>query len=148
MQRRTFVRRAALSALAIPTGSAALSRAAGAMSQAGQRRDALVWDAMGELRPEYDAALVREMLASGMDAITITLCDPKPEGDEALALAMDSLLAHDRFLAASPALFVKATSVADVDGARREGKLAVLYLFQNTVQFGRELDRIDAFHRL
>ena len=55
---------------------------------------------MGELRPEYEPALIRAMLASGMDAITITLCDPKPEGAEAFALAVDSLLAHDRFIAA------------------------------------------------
>jgi membrane dipeptidase len=26
--------------------------------------------------------------------------------------------------------------------------MAVFYLYQNTAQFGRELDRIDLFHRL
>jgi membrane dipeptidase len=103
---------------------------------------------MGELREEYEPALVREMLASGMDAITITLCDPKPEGAEALELAVDSLLQHDRFLASHPDLFVRATTVADVDRARRAGKLAVFYLYQNTVQFGKDLDRIDMFYRM
>ena len=107
-----------------------------------------MWDAMGELREDYDAALVRDMLASGMDAITITLCDPKPEGAEAIELAVDSLLQHDRFLARHPELFIKATTVADVDRARRERKLAVFYLYQNTVQFGTHLDRVDMFHRL
>ena len=111
-----------------------------------QRPDALIWDAMGELREEYDAALLRDMLGSGMDAITITLCDPKPEGAEALELAIDSLLQHDRYLAKHPEFFVKATSVADVDRARREKKLAVFYLYQNTVQFGTDLDRVDLFH--
>lgn len=103
---------------------------------------------MGELRPEYETSLVRDMLASGLRAITITLCDPKPEGDEALALALDSLLAYDRHLTSNASLFVKATSVADVDRAQREGKLAVFYLFQNSVQFGRELDRVDVFYKL
>jgi membrane dipeptidase len=112
------------------------------------RPDTLVMDAMGELRMEYDAALIRDMLASGLDSITITLCDPKPVGAEALELAIDSLLQHDRYLAAKPGFFVKATSVADVDRARREGKMAVFYLFQNSVQFGRDLDRVDLFHRL
>ena len=28
---------------------------------------------------EYSAALIRYMLASGLNAITITLCDPKPK---------------------------------------------------------------------
>lgn len=103
---------------------------------------------MGELREEYDAALLRDMLGSGMDAITITLCDPKPEGAEALELAIDSLLQHDRFLGSHPEFFIKATSVADVDRARRERKLAVFYLYQNTVQFGKHLDRVDLFHRM
>jgi membrane dipeptidase len=113
-----------------------------------QRPDALIWDAMGELREEYDGALLRDMLGSGMDAITITLCDPKPEGAEALELAIDSLLQHDRFLAKHPEFFIKATSVADVDRARREKKLAVFYLYQNTVQFGQDLDRVDLFYRM
>jgi membrane dipeptidase len=103
---------------------------------------------MGELREEYDAALIRDMLGSGMDAITITLCDPKPEGAEALELAIDSLLQHDRFLARQSGFFLKATSVADIERARRERKLAVFYLYQNTVQFGKDLDRVDLFARM
>ena len=105
-------------------------------------------DAMGELRPEYEPSLIRDMLASGLRSITITLCDPKPVGDEALALAVDSLNQHDRYLAGHPQFFVKATSVADVERARRDGKMAVFYLYQNTAQFGRELDRVDLFYRL
>ena len=145
MNRRTFIQQLAITAGAIQAGARQALAMAGPATQ--QRND-LVWDAMGELREEYDTALVRDMLASGMDAITITLCDPKPEGAEALELAIDSLLQHDRFLARNPALFIRATAVADVDRARREGKLAVFYLFQNTVQFGRDLDRVDLFYRM
>jgi membrane dipeptidase len=142
MNRRVFIRSAS-------TGVAAMHLGVRAQPITVQQRpDALIWDAMGELREEYDAALLREMLASGMDAITITLCDPKPEGAEALELAIDSLLQHDRFLAEHPAFFVKAKSAADVDRARRERKLAVFYLYQNTVQFGKDLDRVDMFHRM
>lgn len=125
-----------------------LRRPAAAEATGQSQPDALVWDAMGELREEYDDALLRDMLASGMDAITITLCDPKPEGAEALELAVDSLLQYDRYLARHPQFFLKATSVADVDRARRERKLAVFYLYQNTVQFGTDLDRVDLFHRM
>ena len=110
--------------------------------------DALIMDAMGELRTIYEPPLVRQMLASGMDSITVTLCDPKPIGDEALALAVDSLLEYDRYLSAHPDLFVKATSVGDVDTARESGRMAVFYLFQNSVQFGSDLDRVDMFYRL
>ncbi len=111
-------------------------------------RHRLVMDAMGELRVDYDASLIRDMLASGMDAITITLCDPKPEGAEALQLAIDSLLEYDRYLAAHPQFFVRATSVADLTRARRSGRMAVFYLYQNTRQFGHDPDRVDLFHRL
>jgi len=142
MNRRVFIRNASTSVAAMHLGV----RTGTVPAQ--QRPDALIWDAMGELREEYDAALLRDMLASGMDAITITLCDPKPEGAEALELAIDSLLQHDRFLAKHPEFFVKATSIADVDRARRERKLAVFYLYQNTVQFGKDLDRVDLFYRM
>lgn len=142
MHRRTFLQNSVALA-AVHLGARAIPG-----FQAPGPRDALVWDAMGELREEYEPALVREMLASGMDAITITLCDPKPEGAEALELAVDSLLQHDRFLASHPDLFVRATTVADVDRARRAGKLAVFYLYQNTVQFGKDLDRVDMFYRM
>jgi membrane dipeptidase len=142
MNRRVFIRNASTSVAAMHLGVRT------GKVPAPQRPDALIWDAMGELREEYDASLLRDMLGSGMDAITITLCDPKPEGAEALELAIDSLLQHDRFLAKHPEFFVKATSVADVDRARRDRKLAVFYLYQNTVQFGKDLDRVDLFHRL
>jgi len=149
MQRRSFVSTLLSTGIAT-TGlaSPALGRSAESLFAAQPRQDRLVMDAMGELRIEYDPALIREMLASGMDAITITLCDPKPEGAESLELAVDSLLEFDRHIAAHPEFFIKATSAADVDRARRAGKLAVFYLYQNTVQFGRDLDRVDLFHRM
>lgn len=158
MDRRAFVRGAA-AAVAAPLASghaleAALAgratpHAAGRGSVAQERHpSALIMDAMGELRPIYEPALVREMLGSGMDGITVTLCDPKPVGAEALELAVDGLLEYDRYLAAHPDLFVKATKVADVEEARRSGRMAVFYLYQNSEQFGDDLDRVEMFYRL
>ena len=100
MDRRTFVLAAAASAAATRLGAQSASPAVTRQ----QRRNTLVFDAMGELRPEYTDDILRAMLRSGMDAITITLCDPKPEGDEALALAVDSLIEHDKYLASRPDL--------------------------------------------
>lgn len=145
MRRRSFV--AGMAAAGLGAGfTTKLGFAPGVFAQG--RSDRLIMDAMGELRMEYEPPLIRDMLASGMDSIGITLCDPKPEGAEALELAVDSLLAHDRYLAAHPEFFVRATSVADVERARRAGRLAVWYLYQNTVQFGRDLDRVDLFHAM
>lgn len=140
MERRAFLSRATGAALALPWVPWRPH------PDADPR--ALIIDAMGELRTLYEPDLVREMLASGLDAITVTLCDPKPLGAEALELALDGLLDYDRYLASHPDLFVKATRVADVDEARRSGRLAVFYLYQNSEQFGDDLDRVGAFYRL
>ncbi len=139
MKRRTFIKQAAWTAAALGLGPR--------LARAGNPH-ALVMDAMGELRTIYDPPLVREMLASGMDSITVTLCDPKAHGAEALELAVDGLMDYDRYLSAHPGLFVKALSVADVDEARKSGRLAVFYLYQNATQFDDDLDRVDMFHRL
>ena len=157
MRRRTFIQACAGGVFAgagvplaahesVETARRVRSRA-GPLPRSGNP-DALIMDAMGELRTVYDPPLVRQMLSSGMDSITVTLCDPKPVGAEALELAVDSLLEYDRYLGAHPDLFVKATSVTDVERARQEGKMAVFYLYQNSVQFGEDLDRVDMFYRL
>jgi len=109
---------------------------------------ALIMDAMGELRPIYEPPLVREMLASGLDSITVTLCDPKAVGAHALELAIDGLTEYDRYLAAHPDLFVKATAVSHIDEARRSGRMAVFYLYQNATQFDDDLDRVEMFQKL
>ncbi|OBX19243.1 hypothetical protein A9995_08985 [Erythrobacter sp. QSSC1-22B] len=108
----------------------------------------LTFDAMGEVRFNYSPELVREMHASGLDAIAVTLCDPKPRGDAAYDLAMDAVLAHDRHIAQHPELFRKATSVADIERAREAGQIAVYYLLQNSTHFGPDLDNVDVFYNL
>lgn len=112
------------------------------------RRRALVMDAMGELRAEYSREVVEGMLASGIRSITVTLCDPKPVGPEGLVAAMDGLVEYDKLIAAHPQYYRKAVSVADVDHAQRLGRMAVFYLYQNSVQFDKEVDRVDLFYKL
>ena len=147
MKRRTFVRAAGLSALAAHLSPGEL-RAVGEAAAPPPDPTAFIMDAMGELRTIYDPPLIREMLGAGMDAITVTLGDPRPTGCEALEIAVDALNEHRRYLDAHPDLFVPATSVADIDEAIRSGRLAVFYLYQNTVQFGDDLDRVNMFYDL
>lgn len=150
MDRRSFLKQATASAAAVHfvTRQAVGKEASGRIHGPSSNPRALIMDAMGELRPVYEPPLVRQMLASGMDSITVTLCDPKAEGAEALELAVNGLMEYDRYLAAHPDLFIKATSVADVDAARRAGKMAVFYLYQNATQFDDDLDRVEMFYRL
>lgn len=106
----------------------------------------MIIDAMGELRDVYDPKLIREMLASGLNSITITLCDPKTFENEAYNTAIAGIEKYDKYLNKHPDLFIKATKTQHIDQARKEGKLAVFYYFQTTTQFGRELNRIDDFY--
>ena len=139
MDRRNFI----LSGAAL-SATIALAPAAAALA----KTRPLTFDAMGEVRFEYDAALIGQMRASGLDAITITLCDPKHYEAQAYEDAVQAVLDHDAHIAKHPELFLKATSTGDIDVARRNGQLALFYLFQNSTQFGRDLDNVDLFHKL
>jgi membrane dipeptidase len=133
---------------AVATGAAALTASPGLALAASTPQSAFVFDAMGEIREVYEAELLDEMIGSGLNAITKTMCDPKTFESEALDAALDGILRFDRWIAANPARVLKATSVADLDRARREGRIAVFYLIQNSTPFGKDLDRIDTFHAL
>ena len=139
MHRRNFI----LSGAAL-SATMALAPAAGAWAP----RRPLTFDAMGEVRFDYDAALIEQMRASGLDAITITLCDPKVYEGQAYDEAVQAVLDHDAHIAKHPELFRKATSASDIDVARENGQLALFYLFQNSTQFGRDLDNVDLFRKL
>ena len=43
---------------------------------------------------------------------------------------------------------MKATSLDDIQTARNQGKIALFYLFQNSTQFGKNLDNVDVFYGL
>ncbi|WP_186401977.1 dipeptidase [Sphingopyxis sp. P1IMeth2] len=139
MHRRNFI----LSGAAL-SATLALAPAAGAWA----KTRPLTFDAMGEVRFDYDAALIEQMRASGLDAITITLCDPKVYEGQAYEEAVQAVLDHDAHIAKHPELFRKATNASDIDVARENGQLALFYLFQNSTQFGRDLDNVDLFRKL
>ena len=115
---------------------------------ASSTQSVLVFDAMGEIREVYDQALLKEMLDSGLNAITKTMCDPKTFEREALDAALEGIRSFDRWIAANPTQVMKALSVADLDRAREEGRIAVFYLIQNSTPFGKDLDMVDTFYGL
>mgnify|MGYP002622325728 CR=1 FL=1 len=124
-------------------GLTAAARAAQTPTQ-----NVLVFDAMGEVREVYTDSLCREMIDSGLNAITVTLCDPKSYEQQAYDWAIDGVLAYDQLIESEPEFWTKANSVADIDRAREEGRIAIFYLFQNSTQFGRDLDNVDIFYGL
>lgn len=133
-------------------GSAAgvIAAAAGGSAIAAQSptQKAMVLDAMGEIRGVYTDDLIREMLDAGMNSVTVTLCDPKSFERQAYDWGMDGVLDYDRLIESKSEFYLKATSVADIQRAREEDKIALFYLFQNSTQFGRDLDTVDVFYGL
>lgn len=103
---------------------------------------------MGEIREVYTDSLCREMIESGLNSVTVTLCDPKSYEAEAYNWAMDGILEYDRLIRKEPEFWMKATAVADIQAARDQGKIALFYLFQNSTQFGKDLDNVDVFYGL
>ncbi|MDX1480467.1 MAG: membrane dipeptidase [Woeseiaceae bacterium] len=140
LTRRQF----ALGAAAAAAGSTVFRSALAATPT----QNALVMDAMGEVREVYTDELCREMIDAGMNSITVTLCDPKSYEQQAYDWAIDGVLEYDRLIAEESEFWTKATRVADVDRARDEGRIALFYLFQNSTQFGRDLDTVDVFYGL
>lgn len=141
MNRRQFTLSA--SAGAVTIGTMGLSVAATTPTQ-----NALVIDAMGEIREVYTDALCREMIDSGINSVTVTLCDPKSYEAQAYDWAIDGVLAYDQLIEKESEFWMKATSVTDIQKARDSDKIALFYLFQNSTQFGKNLDNVDVFYGL
>ena len=108
-------------------------------------KDVIVIDAMGEIREVYTDSLKSEMINSGLNAITVTLCDPKSFENEAYALAIAGINDYDRIIRENPEFYFKATVTSDIEKAFKSKKIAIYYLFQNSTQFGRDLSSVDEF---
>lgn len=139
--RRTFLKQALAAAGTVGLASSARIALAQASTQA-----SLVFDAMGEIREVYDQDLLHQMIDSGINAITKTMCDPKTFETEAYDVAVEGIRSFDAWIAANPSQVMKGKSAADLDTALAEQKIAVFYLIQNSTPFGRDLDRVDEFY--
>ena len=129
----------------------AVTAAAGelnAQADATPTQDALIIDAMGEIREVYTDSLCREMIDAGMNSVTVTLCDPKSYEAQAYEWAINGVLEYDRLIDKESEFWLKATRTADIQTARDQGKIALFYLFQNSSQFGKNLDNVDVFYGL
>ena len=142
INRREFTFAAAAGAVSL-SAPALNTLAAGTHMQ-----EALIIDAMGEIREVYTDSLCREMIDAGMNSVTVTLCDPKSFEAQAYAWAIDGILEYDRLIDRESEFWMKATTVADIQTARDQGRIALFYLFQNSTQFGKNLDNVDVFYGL
>jgi membrane dipeptidase len=97
-----------------------------------------------QIRPDIDDRSIRDALASGLTLVNITLgyvAGPM----EPFEYTVKSIGAWDRVLRERPDSLLKVNTAADIRRAKAEGKIGVLYGFQNAAQVGDKLDRIDTF---
>ena len=91
-----------------------------------------------------DAPLARQIRGSGLTAFKLTIGGS--QGGYADTLA--SISEFDRAMLANSAVYIKVTTIDDLDTARRRGRVGVIYAFESVEMLEGRLDRIEEFRRL
>lgn len=95
-------------------------------------------------RITVDARELADLRASGLTAVNCTLGYVAGPGDP-FRRTVSEIAQYERLLQDYPAVFLKVLRAADIEQARRDGKVGLIYGFQNTAMIGDELERIDVF---
>lgn len=110
------------------------------------------WAAAGKLAPTsddltIDARTLADAHASGLTAVNITLgytMGDMPPYEHTL----HEIEVWDALLRDHAADLVKVRTAEDIHRAQREGRVGIIYGFQNAVAIGDDLGRVETFHRL
>lgn len=150
--------------LALAAAAPVLAKAGGALAAAGDWTDAVIVNALGGLdnpntpqtdgsglgvaggrkRRVLDARTLKDAHASGVTAINCTLgYVAGPE--EPFEATVSDIALYDRMIADHSGDLIKVLSAADILRAKREGKIGLIYGFQNAAMVGDRLERIDMF---
>jgi membrane dipeptidase len=151
-----FTRRQFVSAIAAGTVAAAIpaARAADASRTVWRNYSKLtVIDALGgpgsANKPDkpLDAADLADVRASGIPAVNLTV-----SGVGSYALDYDKTIAQiaqcDREITLHPDVLMKFNDARDFAVAKRTGKLAIIYGFQDATPLAEDLDRLETFRGL
>jgi membrane dipeptidase len=152
--RRRFVA-ALASGAAVATLSATRARAASTDSAAQWPSYArtTVIDALGgpgsanKPGAMLDAADLADVRASGITAVNLTVGSVGSYVRDYDG-AIEGIAHWDREIALHPDVLMKFRDARDFVEAKRSGKLAIIYGFQDTTPFGEDLDRLDTFRDL
>ena len=96
--------------------------------------------------PDIDARAIADAKASGLTAVNITLGYVAGPEDP-YAYTLKTIAEWDAILKAHPDSLLKVDRAADILRARDEGRIGIIYGFQNAVQIGTDLGRVDEFGR-
>jgi membrane dipeptidase len=96
------------------------------------------------MEADFDLRSIADAKAGGMTAVNTTVgyvFGP----DDPYAATIKSLDAWDAILASHPADLMLVTKASDFAKAKASGKVGLIYGFQNAVQVGEHLERVDEF---
>ena len=147
MDRRQFLAAAAAAALPLPVFAQARPRGSGpsAIWVDGQGGIDGFDEKDGRLAPS--AKLIEAVKSGWIDVVSQTVGEVG-NGPDRFRSAVEGIAFMDRSVADMPALFVKATSVADLRSAKAAGKVAIVYNFQDTTPLEGEPGRVATFKAL
>jgi membrane dipeptidase len=154
IDRRTFIALAA-AGLAAPPGLAAAARPPG--PSAGAWSGLLIVNALGGLDDPnlpapaaggagalLDARALRDAHASGLSAVNVTLGYISGD-DEPFEFSVREVAAMDALVRANAGDLLKIYGSSDILRARREGRIGIIYGFQNAAMLGGDATRVDVF---
>ncbi len=104
------------------------------------RENSPIVDGLGEVRVEYDAALVDEIRASGLRACVVTLGNPAVHGPEAWDSVREEHAAYEGHIRNNPDRLLKATSSSGIAEAAASQRIALLYYLQNASPIQENLE--------
>ena len=96
--------------------------------------------------PYLTDSKIRALKTSGFTAISMCMTVvPSRMAENYAAEVKDVIRKWDAFVAKHSDVFMKVTSAAELDEAKRSGKVGFIYNFQRTMPFGWNLDRLKEF---
>lgn len=105
-------------------------------------------DGLGEIRPNYDAALLDQIIGSGLAGCLVTAGNPALHGPGAYDDMVVELGDYAGMISAHPARLRQVTDVAGIEHAAAARQIGLLYYVQNAAPIQDDADRLrDLFER-
>ncbi len=149
MDRRHFLRTAAVLPLAgsVPAGTLPVGDFV-ARGETGRQVYPTSIDGLGEIRMDYEPALLDEIIGSGMRSCVVTVGNPGLYGSDAFPDTAAEIEAYEAHIDAHPDRLMRIRSVADIDRAIASGRLGLIYYPQNATPLERDLERVDTLWQM
>jgi membrane dipeptidase len=90
-----------------------------------------------------ESVRLKDLRESGLTVLKSTLGGATGPFDE----ASDDIAAADKLIEKRPDLFLKVTTARDLDSARQQHKIGIIYSFETASMLEDKVERIDLFHK-